>query len=61
MLSDVLILVANFLVCKFSHVKRAGNSIAHFLARQCKSSDELQVWIESIPEDIAPLVMHDAV
>ena len=41
-------------VCTFSHEKRAGNSIAHFLTRRCKSGDELQVWFDSIPEDIAP-------
>ena len=59
-LSDVLFLAADFCVCTFSHVKRAGNSVAHFLARQCKSGDELQVWSESILEDIAPLVARDA-
>ena len=59
-LSDVLFLAADFCVCTFSHVKRAGNSVAHFLARQCKSRDELQVWFESILEDIAPLVARDA-
>ena len=60
MLSDVLFLDANFRVCSFSHLKRAGNSVAHFLSRQCRSGDELQVWFDSIPEDIAPLVARDA-
>ena len=60
MLSDVLYIAADFHVCSFSHVKRAGNSVAHFFARQCKSGDELQVWFDSIPEDIAPLVARDA-
>ena len=59
-LSDVLFLAADFCVCTFSHVKRAGNSIAHFLARQCMFGDELQVWSDSIPKDIAPLVARDA-
>ena len=60
MLSDVLYIAVDFRVCSFSHVKRAGNSVAHFLARQCKSGDELQVWFDSIPEDIASLVARDA-
>lgn len=59
MLSDVLVLATDFCVCKFSHVKRVGNSVAHYLARKCKFSDELQVWLDSIPEDIAPLVARD--
>ena len=32
-LSDVLYIAADFRVCSFSHVKRASNSVAHFLAR----------------------------
>ena len=53
------ILAQNFWVCNFAHVKHLGNSIAHFLARHSKSGSKLQVWINSIPDDIAPLVMKD--
>ena len=42
-LSDVLFLAVDFRVCTFSHVKRASNFVAHFLARQCKFGDELQI------------------
>ena len=59
-LSDVLFLAADFRVCSFSHVKRVGNFVAHFLARQCRTGDELHVWFDSILEDIAPFVARDA-
>lgn len=53
------VLATDFQVCNFAHVKHLGNSIAHFLGRRPKSSNELQVWIESIPDDISPLVTRD--
>ena len=43
-ISDILKLAGVFSFCNFSHVKRLGNSIAHFLARYSKSRCELQVW-----------------
>ena len=59
-LQDTLVLANVLRVCNFVHVKCVGNSVAHFLARRSKSSNELQVWLETIPEDIAPLVMRDS-
>ena len=59
-INDSLILASDLRFCNFSHVKRLGNLVAHFLARKSKSSNELQVWIESVPDNIAPLVACDA-
>ena len=59
-IQDSLALAAEFRFCKFEHVRRLGNSVVHFLARRSKSSNELQVWIESIPDDLVPLVSRDA-
>jgi len=59
-IQDSPILANEFHLCVFSHVKRLGNTIAHYLARKAKSGNELQVWIESIPDDIAPLVYRDS-
>ena len=59
-INDSLVLASDFHFCSFSHVKRLGNLVAHFLARKSKFSNELQVWIESIPDDIAPLVFRDS-
>ena len=59
-LQETLALAIDFWVCNFVHVKRLGNSVAHFLARHSKLGNKLQVWIESIPDDIAPLVTRDS-
>ena len=55
-IQDPLVLANDLRLCIFSHVKRLGNTVAHYLARKAKSGNELKVWIESIPDDIAPLV-----
>ena len=59
-IQDVLFLANDFQSCCFSHVNRIGNVVAHCLARSSKSGSELQVWYNSIPEDIAPLVTSDS-
>ena len=58
-ISDVVALADNFRSCSFSHVKHIGNFVAYFLARRFKFGNELQAWMESIPDDLAPLVTHD--
>ena len=59
-IQDSLVLASAFRFCNFSHVKRLVNSVAYYLAKKAKSSDELQVWIESIPDDIALLISGDS-
>ena len=59
-INDSLSLASGFRFCNFTHVKRLGNSVAHFLARKSISGSELQVWMKSVPDDIAPFVVHDA-
>ena len=54
-IQDVLFIAFGFWVCNFTHVQCLGNSVAHFLAKQAKLGNELQVWFESILDDIAPL------
>ena len=58
-LQDTLVLASDFWVCMVTHVKCVSNFVAHFLARRFKSGDELQVWLGSIPDDLAPLVSRD--
>ena len=59
-IQDVLFLANDFQSCCFSHVNRIGNVVAHCLARSSKSGNELQVWYNTTPEDIAPLVTRDS-
>lgn len=59
-LQDSLVLASEFWVCMFTYVKCVSNSVAHFLARCSKPGNELQVWLGSIPDDLAPLVKRGA-
>ena len=59
-ISDILQLSGVFSFCSFFHVKCLGNSVAHFLARSSKSGSELQVWQNSVPDDMALLVTRDS-
>lgn len=52
-ISDALILAADFCSCSFTHVKRIGNFVADFLDRCSKSGNELVIWIKSIHDDLA--------
>ena len=58
-LQDSLVLASYFRVCSFSHVKRVSNSVAHFLARRSKSGNELQIWLDFLLDDLAPLALRD--
>ena len=40
-IQDTLVLASEFRICKFTHVKHVGNTVAHFLARRSKSGNEL--------------------
>ena len=60
LLQDSLVLANGFRVRNFAHIKHVGNLVALFLASRSKSGNELQVWRETIPEDIAPLVLRDS-
>lgn len=59
-IKDILIVANDFRCCNFSHVKRISNMVARFLAKKSYSGSEIQVWIESTLDDIAPLVTQDS-
>ena len=59
-IQDALVLASFFRFCSFSHVRRVSNSVAHFLARFSKSGLESQVWLDSLPDVLAPLVVRDS-
>ena len=59
-MDDTLLLASDFRFASFSNVKRLGNSVGHCLAKKAKFIEDLQVWMEYVLEDIAPLVVCDS-
>ena len=45
--------------CKFQHVRREGNRLAHALARRAVLSAGTDVWIESLPSDLEDVFQSD--
>ena len=58
-IEDIRILAADFDFIQFSHVKRNCNVVADALAKKAKDSLSLAVWLEEVPEDIAPFLLFD--
>ncbi|XP_065634433.1 uncharacterized protein LOC136069632 [Quercus suber] len=58
-LEDVRSLLSHFQYVVFSYSSRVCNSVADALAKKASSSSGLQVWLEDLPEDIAPFVFRD--
>ena len=48
-----------FQFCRFSHVRRGGNKLAHALARRAVSSAGLDVWVEELPFDLESVFQTD--
>ncbi|KAL2928664.1 hypothetical protein RDABS01_000015 [Bienertia sinuspersici] len=46
--------------CQFSHVRKIGNSIAHYLAK-LGTSPELVVWMEEVPQLVQEFVNFDLI
>ena len=42
----------------FSHVKRSGNRVAYTLPRKAREFEVSQAWLEEVPNDVEPLVLH---
>ena len=42
----------------FSHVKRSGNRVAYTLPRKAREFEVYQAWLEEVPNDVEPLVLH---
>ena len=58
-IDDIRTLAADFDFCHFIHVKRNCNVVADALAKKAKILSGLAVWLEDVPEDIAPLLLFD--
>ena len=43
----------------FCHIRRSGNSVAHFLAKHAKTIDGVSVWMEDVPPQVADALLAD--
>ena len=43
----------------YSHVKRNGNSVTHYLERHVISIPDFQVWMEDVPSHIVSVLHSD--
>ena len=50
---------ASLRFCKFQHVRREGNRLAHALARRAVLSANTDVWVESLPSDLDDVFQLD--
>ena len=48
-----------FHFCRFIHVRRGGNKLAHALVRRAVSSTGLDVWVEELPFDLESVFQTD--
>ena len=45
--------------CSFCHVKRAGNKLAHALARRVVASVDFDMWLEDQSRDLEDVFQFD--
>lgn len=50
---------SHFQTCKFIHVRRGGNKLAHALARRAVSSVDFDVWVKEVPSDLESVFQND--
>ena len=43
----------------FFHIRRSGNSVAQFLAKHAKSIDDVFMWMEDVPPQVADVLLAD--
>ena len=49
-----------FRIFAFSHVKRAGNKLAHLLAQHAKYVSSFEAWVEETPSFLEASIASDA-
>ena len=49
-------LLSSLFTCRFLHVNRKGNMLAHALARRAVLSADTKVWIEELPQDLEDVI-----
>ncbi|CAI9756749.1 unnamed protein product [Fraxinus pennsylvanica] len=56
---EVKHLATQFVNCKYSHIYRECNMVAHKLARHAKLVDDICVWLDSIPDCVSQAIWLD--
>ena len=59
LIDDILAQASHPSFFDFCYVQRNCNKVADALVKKAKTGPELQVWIEELPDDIAPLALFD--
>lgn len=59
MVTDICALACNFQCCNFNYASRQCNMVAHSMAKLSLSFQEVKVWMEDYPQEIAPSVLLD--
>ena len=58
-LDDIQMHSSVFQFVKFAYVSCSCNTVADALAKKAKSVVGIQVWLNDLPADVAPLVLRD--
>ncbi|GLU20986.1 hypothetical protein SLE2022_371560 [Rubroshorea leprosula] len=58
-LEDCKGLMDRFNECRVQHVRRAGNQVAHELARRAEYIAGDEFWVEEVPDPIKAFVLND--
>ena len=58
-LGDIHFQSTCFQLVEFKYISRVCNSVADALAKKANSVVGLQVWLEDLLDDLAPLVVRD--
>nr|POE82832.1 hypothetical protein CFP56_68503 [Quercus suber] len=56
LVQDIVYLSSFFLAFKTSLVRCLGNKLTHSLARNSKSLNHMQIWMENVPPDLSFVV-----
>ena len=59
-IEDTQVIVSNIESHSFVHIKRQGNAAAHFLARKAKELLIANMSLDSLPQDIIPVLAFDS-
>ena len=58
-MEDIKFHASFFVQLLYSHVKRAGNKVAHKLARHALCILDFSMWMEDVPPPLLPVVLDD--